>query len=204
MNQEDIHRRALRATAKVALTLTVMGCGAQVLVEEETEADSSASSGPNTTVGVVSTSGSGAGGTSQTSQTSQTSSSTTTGEGGEPPTAACTPAPPGELVEVDGATFGCCVAFLEGVGESDWASPSEQHFGCCNEVVGQIDLDPALAATIDPSLVAPVFPSTGGTSCCDILGNPCTLPCGCTVWGPPVPWALAGRRLLSLDELEVV
>ncbi len=197
MNQQDIHRRALRATARVALTLTVVGCGARVtLVEEESDGESdttSVSSGTDSTV--VSTSGSGAGGTAQTS--------TSTGEGGEPPVEACVASPPGELVEVDAASFGCCVAYLQGVGPSDWLAPSEQHVGCCNEVVGQIDLDPTLSAAIEPSLVAPVWPETGGTSCCDILGNPCTMPCGCTVWGPPVPWSIAGRPLLSLDDLEV-
>jgi hypothetical protein len=195
MNHEDINRRALRATARVALTLTVMGCGARVqLTDDETDSESAASFGASS----PSTASGGEGGVGGAPQPS-----TTTGEGGETPVAVCSPAAPGEVVEVEAATFGCCVAFLEGVGESDWASPSEQHLGCCHEVVGQIDLDPALAASIEPSLVAPVFPSTGGTSCCDILGNPCTLPCGCTVWGPPVPRALAGRRLWSLDELEV-
>ncbi len=190
MNQREIHRRALRATAKVALSLTVIGCGARVEFAED-EDDTASSSGTDD-ASSVSTTGGGA----------PVVTIATTSGGGEAPVEACVPSPPGELVELDAPSFGCCVAFLGGVGEADWASPTEQHLGCCNEVVGQIDLDPALAENIEPSLVAPVFPATGGTSCCDILGSPCSLPCGCTVWGPPVPWSIAGTALLSLDELE--
>jgi hypothetical protein len=68
-------------------------------------------------------------------------------------------------------------------------------------VVGQIDLDPSLLALVDEALVAPVWPEKDAPSCCNILGNPCTAPCGCTVWGPPVPARLEGH-LWSLDRLE--
>jgi hypothetical protein len=178
----------LRATAKVALSLTVFGCGSRVTVvaqEGSGEVAPSQGGAPTTPTSTVS-----AGGARHAQG----------GAGGTAP-ATCSPSDPGELVTLDPQTFGCCVDFLDEQTDDAWATPPEKLTACCHEVVGQIDLDPSLLALVDEALVAPVWPEKDAPSCCNILGNPCTAPCGCTVWGPPVPARLEGH-LWSLDRLE--
>ena len=124
------------------------------------------------------------------------------GAGGSEPQMVCQAADPTTPVSLDPASFGCCVDYLGGQPSAAWSQPQAELVACCHEVVGQIDLDQSLMAQIDPVLVAPVWPDTGTIGCCQILGNPCSAPCGCTVWGPPVPRRL-GARLWLLDELEL-
>jgi hypothetical protein len=189
---DDIHRAALRATAKVALSLTVFGCGGSVEVQSPTEGPIAGAGGaptPQHPDGGATPIGVGGSGGTQ-------------GMGGSEPTLMCSATEPPALVSIDPAAFGCCVDFLGEQALSTWQQPTEELIACCHEVVGQIDQDPALTAQIDPALVAPIWPEKPAPSCCDVLGNPCTMPCGCTVWGPPVPYGVRGR-LLMLDELEV-
>jgi hypothetical protein len=192
---DDVHRRALRATAKIALSLTVVGCGGRVEIPAPAGDDAGAGGAPVTsTPSPSTTTGNGGAPVVQT----------TTGQGGAGGVmvAACEPTDPTAPVSLDPQSFGCCVDHLTNQTQAAWQSPDEQTLGCCHEVVGQIDQDPSLLAQIDESLVAPVWPDDGSITCCEVLGNPCTMPCGCTVWGPPIPYRLPGR-LPSLDELEV-
>lgn len=197
MKHDDIHQAALRATARIALSLTVLSCGGRVQFEhEESETEPTPPTVDGPTTGPIAAQGAGGGGGRD---------SWTTGGGGEGGVSAptiCSAAPPGEVVALDAPAFACCAGFLGGTRATDWQLPTPELYACCNEVVGQIDLDPSLASNIEPSLVAPVWPETEGDSCCDLLGNPCTFPCGCTVWGPPVPRSLRGR-LRSLEQLEI-
>ena len=172
----EIHRAALRATAKIALSLTVVGCAAHVEVSGASEQR-----------------GEGGG-----RDVRATSSAT----GGAPTESlVCDAAAPGEEVTADAVAFDCCVNQLQAEPAANFDAPSAGLLACCNEVIQQIVANPALLADITASLVAPVWPEPNGPSCCNVLGNPCSAPCGCTVWGPPVPRALA-RRLHTLAELE--
>lgn len=186
---DDIHRAALRATAKVALSLTVLGCGGHV------EIAASESKGE-----------AGHGGAPPTPTSSSRAASTSSGRGGaggtQMPGPMCDAATPGDPVTLDPGAFACCADWLPEQPAQSWIEQPMELVACCNELVGQIDLDPALMTGLDPSLVAPVWPDDGTPSCCDVLGNPCTAPCGCVVWGPPVPRGLY-RALWSLAELEV-
>lgn len=186
-DQQDIHRAALRATAKVALTITALGCGGHVI---ETPNEEGRGGDP-----LATTSGGGA------PTVYRPAAGGAPHEGGGGGTLACSPSPPSEPVSLDPGAFGCCVDWLGDQPESAWQTPDATLVGCCHELVGQIDLDPSLLASVDPTLVAPVWPEKDALSCCDILGNPCSAPCGCTVWGPPMPRSLR-VALTSLDALE--
>ncbi len=186
-DHDDVHRAALRATAKVALTLTAFGCGGRVIAAPDEQ--NQGGEPPATTSGggapaVVVPSAGGA-----------------PNEGGGGDALACIPTSPGDPVSIDPAAFGCCVDYLGAQPEASWLTPGDMLVGCCHEVVGQIDLDPSLQASVDPALVAPVWPEKDALSCCDILGNPCSAPCGCTVWGPPMPRGVRGL-LSPLSALE--
>ncbi|MCA9621382.1 MAG: hypothetical protein KC731_20310, partial [Myxococcales bacterium] len=123
------------------------------------------------------------------------------GVGGQP-VAVCEPTPLGEQVSLDPQTFGCCAAELLAEPLASWGTPSEDMIACCYDVVWQVELDPTLALQIPASLIEPIGPDSGAASCCQALGSPCTIACGCTVWGPPMPRAIA-FSLASLDALEV-
>jgi hypothetical protein len=184
--ERDIHQAALRATAKVALSLTVIGCGARVDV---------LAGEPNGGAG-----GTGASSTSRTTVATATSqSAAASGAGGAAPV--CKAPAPHEPVQIDPQAFACCAEMLPKQPKQAWDDPDPALLACCHTIVGQIDLNPKLVSQIDAKLVAPVWPDPQGPTCCGVLGNPCSNPCGCTVWGPPVPRAVVGM-LLSLAQLE--
>ena len=188
----EIHRAALRATAKIALSLTVVGCAAHVEVSGASE--QRGEGGGRDIRATSSATGS--------ATNSATNSATSSATGGAPTESlVCDAAAPGEEVTADAVAFDCCVNQLQAEPAANFDAPSAGLLACCNEVIQQIDANPALLADITASLVAPVWPEPNGPSCCNVLGNPCSAPCGCTVWGPPVPRALA-RRLHTLAELE--
>lgn len=197
MKHDDIHQAALRATARIALSLTVFSCGGRVQFEQD-EGETDPKPPTDLTTGPIAAQGSGGDG----GRASWTTGGGEGGAGGVSAPTICSAAPPGEVVALDAPAFACCAAFLGETQATDWQVPAPELYACCNEVVGQIDLDPSLASHIEPSLVAPVWPETEGDTCCNLLGNPCTFPCGCTVWGPPVPRSLGGR-LRSLEQLEI-
>ncbi len=190
---DDVHRSALRATAKIALSLTVIGCGGRVEVHETPDTPEGTGGAPGTTSSTT-TITVGPGGAPGTGGT------TALGGAGGTEAIFCDAASPAAPVELDPASFACCVDHLTSQPTESWTSPTEELVACCYEVVGQIDQEPALASQIDESLVAPVWPADDQIGCCEVLGNPCTMPCGCTVWGPPMPFRLAGRLRL-LDEV---
>ena len=102
---EDVHRSALRATAKIALGLTVMGCGGRVEVHEAADAPESKGGAPPT--GSVTTTTAGQGGA-------------TVGRGGAGGIAGaggtddvfCDAASPASPVDLDPGSFACCVDHL--------------------------------------------------------------------------------------------
>ena len=190
---DDVHRDALRATLKIALGLTVLSCGGRVEVHEADEPDGSDGGAPGTS-SVASSSA------AQGGATTNLGGADGVGGAGGAPEAFCDAAPPASPVELDPASFACCVDHLSSQPQPVWEAPTEELVACCNEVVGQIDQEPALASQIDESLVAPVWPQDETIGCCEVLGNPCTMPCGCTVWGPPMPYRLR-RPLQLLDEV---
>lgn len=190
---DDIHRTALRATAKIALGLTVAGCGSRVEVHEAPSTEG-ADGGAPTTASATSTTA------AQGGASAGRGGAAGIGGAGGATEAFCDAAPPPTPVELDPAAFGCCVDHLSSQPAESWSSPTDELVACCHEVVGQIDQAPALASQIDEGLVAPVWPEDDQIGCCEVLGNPCTMPCGCTVWGPPMPFRLRAA-LRSLDEV---
>jgi len=203
---DEIQRTALRATAKVALALTVIGCGSRVTVslsdDGGTQDDAAGGAGGVYGLNLAGTGGGrwAGGGSHGIGGIGGIGGSGASAGAGGSEELLCGAPPPGESVTIDPAQFACCSDWLTDNHSEAWNNPSAEVLSCCNEIVGQSELDPTRAATVPAELVAQVWPSNDAPSCCDVLGNPCSAPCGCTVWGPPVPAPVAGRLSL-LDEL---
>ena len=127
----EIHRAALRATAKIALSLTVVGCAAHVEVSGASEQR-------------------GEGGGRDVRATSSATGSATSSATGSAPTESlvCDAAAPGEEVTADAVAFDCCVNQLQAEPAANFDAPSAGLLACCNEVIQQIDANPALLADI--------------------------------------------------------
>ena len=193
--EREIQRAALRATAKVALSLTVFGCGATVEVVPAPEKKT-----PDTKARPPATTNLGGHGGARPIGANGGAGAMATGGAGGTSNAVCGAPELGTPVSVDPDQFGCCLEVLDA--SPPFVDPTDDVVSCCNVIVGQIDLEPSLLETVNPDYLAQTFPENDSPSCCDVLGNPCSFPCGCTVWGPPMPTAVVGR-LRSLAELEV-
>lgn len=170
---DNIRRAALRATAKVALSFTVMACGGVAQVPS-TNSDDAIADDPSQEL-------------------------TPPTDAYEAPVAvsylpasppeeelACNAPLPGEVTEADAEQLNCCTEHLETVFPSggDWeswlesaAEPSAQ--ACCNVVIAGVGFDWELIDQVGGDTVY---------ACCEALGFPSSP--ACTPWGPPVPPAV--------------
>lgn len=198
----EFHRRAIRATAKVALSFTVAACGAEVVVERGSYADEGredslggSEDGAGAQVDGPSAADAGAGGASETSRGA--------GQGGA--MATCDVTEMGGPVELDRGQFDCCAEFLSLAPEDAWFEAESKVVGCCLEVTGQLELDPSLASALEPTLLGPPAGTLEGVGCCQLVGaeiaGGCSVACGCTVWGPSVPPEFGGLWSLALLEV---
>jgi hypothetical protein len=177
----NVKKLALRATAKVALSLTVAGCVGQVSLDEAAEPELDAPDPGRITDPVY------AGRTAPALRPA-------------PDEELACDAATGQGAPVDAAQVACCddlVGELAPTGEGNWeeewqawqaaaADPDVQ--GCCGVLVAAVEQDSAARATIGWQALS---------ACCDALEFPAGP--ACTPWGPPVPPAL--RRLVPLMEV---
>jgi hypothetical protein len=189
---DDIRRQALRATAKIALSLTVIGCGgtvdvagsSQTVTDEpnepiedplEPQPNEPHPDGPDA-IGEV------------------------TFPEQEEEALVCDAPPVGDEVAIlDGGKLDCCMDFLE----PTWPEPTAEGWeqwqtamqdpdigACCNVVTAHVgeSAEPLADVTWDQF-----------QNCCVATGF---AQVACTPWGPPVPPAWDGA-LTSLDALEL-
>jgi hypothetical protein len=199
-----IRRAALRATAKVALSFTVMGCGHSVAVgqpdgateEEEAIAGKGDGYGATTADGGGQLAAGGAGGAGGMYAAG--------GAGGrampDDEALCAAPLPETEMGEfsiglvpiaLDGAQLECCAGALPELVSvytslNDWDAWNAQKGdddiqGCCNVAIQHIQADFQNGATVGSDVQ---------WACCDALGHP--VGPACTPWGPPVPPSFDG------------
>ena len=170
---ESIRRAALRATAKVALAMTVMGCLGEVRVDSAGAQAGEGGDQPATPDPLEP----GAGGTGGATATP------------DPEALACEAPYPDEAVILDSDQLGCCEdllgPLLPAVGEQ-WDAWNEvsgelEVQGCCRVAVAHFDADP-VASEVPWETLGP---------CCDAIGFPSGP--ACTPWGPAVPPAVLGE-----------
>lgn len=165
--RESTRRAALRATAKVALSLTVVGCAAEVQLPREDNEDATVGTDEELTR---------AGG--------RTGSPTASG-GSSGDELVCDAPPVGEVVLLDAELVQCCTSFIEPATPTDgpswetWQSVADPDLdGCCQVLVAHVDQDTTGAGDLWEMMSA----------CCMRLDYP--MGPACTPWGPPVPPAM--------------
>ena len=174
---EKIRRAALRATAKVALAMTVVGCLGEVQVEAD-EANPEESDGPP----------------EEEVTTTIAPPGPQRPEPGVETELACEAPGPDDEVALDPEQLDCCNALLAPVLPSEpdawpaWieaaAAPDVQ--GCCRVELAHFEADPG----------GTVVPWDTVSPCCEALEFPVGV--ACTPWGPAVPPAVLGELPLLL------
>jgi hypothetical protein len=191
-------RAGLRASAKVALGLTAVGCGGVV----GAAADSGAASTADASVPRDAS-------TLREASPLPEAAASVDAAGGVDATACNAPPPSSLLPEgtnpdaaagIDPATFDCCVASLEALVPADAgdifefpdaASPDPQLAACCAVVVVRLDRDYTVAENGDPDAAEATLQQDQTTAapvrwaCCNVANHPDGPTC--TPWGPPVP-----------------
>lgn len=185
---DDIRRRALQITAKVALSLTVFGCGGTVEVASEAPVTDDPPTEPPDP--------------DDPGEEPRDGRPERPTERPTDPALACDAVPPGEPVTaLDEDRLACCVDLLEPLWADEtvagWEAWQQTKLdpdvaGCCNVVVAHV------AASLE---IAPAIGWSEVTQCCDAAGFPAGP--ACTPWGPPVP-PVGLRGLTSLDLLEAM
>lgn len=188
---DQTRRAALRATAKIALSLTVVGCTTSVL-DDSNSAEAPAEEAPTI---VVATPNDDA-------------------PADEPPRVipraperndiveplACGAPEPGDEVVIDDEQLGCCLDMLEPLVVSTSGNTWEQWqqeaadpavYGCCMVAIAHVDADWSKSETVG---------SDAMMSCCGlgIIGW------ACTPWGPPMPPMFDARLAAAFDRMELV
>jgi hypothetical protein len=170
---------ALSAAAKVALSMSALGC-ASTVIERAAGTGSTGQGGASSgaTAGTTITGTASAGTT--------TTASSAAGAGGAGGSSTVCDAPPsGADASVGSAVFDCCVAFLEpdaslpGGSFDPSAANDPRVVDCCQAIVAHVDQNYS-----DYSKVP--YQELG--ACCTLLNNP--VGPACTPWGPPVPPAM--------------
>ena len=179
-------RRALKTTAKIALSLTVFACGGTVDVADQSSASTDDPPEPERPV--------------YDEEEEEPPVQVYRPEEEEEETLACEAAPVGEEVAIlDTEQLDCCVALLEpawpGEGPEAWQEwettmKDEAVGACCNIVVAHANESFQLVESLGWQNVQ---------MCCQAAGSP--FGPACTPWGPPVPPAMGA--FADLDELEI-
>ena len=177
-----VRKLALRATAKVALGMTVVGCASTVAVEKQ---DSSITDDPLPYEPPVALD------EEQEQQEEETYPVYLPPKPGEE--LMCSAPPVGEEVALDDEQFQCCVDALipitphEGEGWDQWQDTMQdgEVQACCNVV--------AVHAEVDHQRIEELGWEKFN-ACCSSLDHP---PGACTPWGPPVPPAITDLPLIA-------
>jgi hypothetical protein len=181
---DQIRRAALRATAKIALSLTVLGCTSTVQLETVNTDEPIEDDPPPI----------------------ETPSEEPLEDPGRvaipsPPEALACDAPrPGEEVSIDDAQLDCCLGVLEPLiptGEvntwEQWQQDAEEPavMGCCVVAVSHVSDDWSKMDTVGWETV---------NSCCAIDQS---LGPACSPWGPPMPPLFDELLAAAFDRIEV-
>jgi hypothetical protein len=181
-----IRRAALRATAKVALSLTVVGCGANVDSIDDEEAysrDDGYATGKGDDVGEPADDApDGAVEDANDDADCSDEEELACGLGEGDPSAI-------EEIALDDAQLLCCAELLEPLTpswdeEGSWEAWQESQAdpevaGCCGVAVAHVNADYMKIEQVGWDTL---------NACCGAIGNP--MGPACTPWGPPVPPAI--------------
>jgi len=190
-------RAGLRASAKVALGLVVIGCGGVVGDAADSGAESLADASVPRDAGKA-----------ETALAPEAAIPAT--DAGLSDALACNAPPPSSLLPegsnldaaaaIDTATFDCCAASLEALLPADAgtifqfpdaAAPDPALAACCAVVVMRLDHDYTVVENGDPDAAEATLQQDQTTAapvrwaCCNVAGHPEGPTC--TPWGPPVP-----------------
>jgi hypothetical protein len=199
-----VFRAALRATARVAFTAAIVGCGGTVSEGNGDAAKSEAATGKEgSAMGTDAMPGKDAGHVEDTAPP---------GDSG----LMCNAPLPSSLFDQDAAEsavsdsmFNCCIAELEpliggdsGLGASDAEAADPNLVACCGVLVFAADNDHIEPIGKEATAQLTSFANLGNdrrSTCCDVLKEPSGPTC--TPWGPPMPPAIPGETASS--DLEV-
>jgi hypothetical protein len=221
-----VFRAALRASARVAFTAALVGCGGTVISGGTADPDhgtdmgtptDEASTGPDVATNTEAGTEAGTsleGGTGF--EAGQVQEAAIPGDSG----LACNAPPPSSLFHtgvpassVNASMFDCCMAELtpliatdSGTDSADAAAADPNVAGCCGVVVFAVNHDTGPDASAQATAEVAAFDELGWGArslCCSLLkwpGGGTT----CEAWGPPTPPAMPGEAdLAAFDERQV-
>jgi hypothetical protein len=170
---------ALAAAAKVALSMSALGCASSTVIE--------AAAGTGSTGHGGATGGAMTGTTTSTASGGATTTASSAGGAGGTggSSTVCGAPPPDADASVGSAVMECCVAFLEPYapeagGSFDPSAANDPRVAdCCQAIVAHVDQNYQDAVKV---------PYQEMGACCTLLKYPLGL--ACTPWGPPVPPAM--------------
>jgi hypothetical protein len=196
-----VFRAALRATARVAFTAAIVGCGGTTSEGNSDAAKSEAAMGKE---GAATDAPSGR-------DAEHVKDTAPPGDSG----LMCNAPPPSSLFDKDAAAdtvseslFNCCIAGLEPLigdsqtGASDAEAADPNLLACCGVIVFAADKDRGLDASAEATAELQSLQKLGFAAqdtCCELLKEP--LGPTCTPWGPPMPPAMPGEN--AGDDREV-